>query len=736
MSAATVVLTGNPNSGKTTLFNVLTGMRARVGNYPGVTVERKEGRMLGPSSQAPVDILDLPGSYSLSPQSLDEQVARDLLFQRLPEVPKPDLVVIVVDASNLERSLYYATQIIELGYPTVVALNMVDLAEASGLRIDADPLSRMLGVPVVPTSAPAGLGLDLLRQSIVKGLKQPEYPRVNCFFDPPAVVMEEWERLRNLIPRSASEPAGLAASEAALLLSHEGESPHALPVHWDALRPEVARSRTRLEAAQIPWDRAIIEARHARVSAIFRAVAAQTRAAEAHMTDRWDRILTHKTWGLAIFMVLMAILFQTLFIFAHWPMHLLDTGVAKLGGWVGGRIPPGEFHSLVTDGIIAGVGAVVVFLPQICLLFLFIGLLEETGYMARAALLMNRLMSKVGLHGKSFIPLLSSFACAIPGILAARTIENSKDRLITILVAPLMTCSARLPVYTLLIAACIPHARLWGGIQLQGLVLFSMYVLGIGTALGLGWILKKTLVKGAPSMLILELPPFRAPVLGVLLGQVWQRCLLFLKKAGTVILGINILLWFFASYPKSNSLEQDLSAQQREAAPSSARSSANGAETGAERRGVMAQAAAAERLKNSIAGRAGRLIEPVLIPLGMDWQIGIGLITSFAAREVFVSTMATVYSVGKGGAGDDTAGLARAMQELRRPDGTKLYTPLLGITLMVFYAFALQCISTIVIVRKETGSWKWPMFQWLYLGALAWLGAFVVYQGGRLLGWA
>jgi ferrous iron transport protein B len=735
--AATVVLTGNPNCGKSTVFNALTGLRAKVANYAGVTVERKEGRMQVSPPHVSINILDLPGSYSLSPQSLDERISRDVLCQRLPEMPKPDLVVVVIDASNLDRSLYYATQVIELGHPTMIALNMMDVAAANGHMVSAALLARSLSVPVVPVVATTGKGLSALHRQIFEMLQAPTVPAVQLFCDLPGVFQAEWIHLQGLVAKDHCNRVHLTPSETLLLLSDERTLKEKPSIHSNTVQAAAAAARKRLEAAQIAWNRVVIEARHARASVISRAAVTRPSVAPAAISDRLDRVLTHPTWGLIVFALLMLTLFQSIFTLARFPMNAFNTGLTQLGDIAGRFIPPGEFHSLVTNGVITGVGAVVVFLPQICLLFLFIGLLEDTGYMARAALLMDRVMSKAGLHGKSFIPLLSSFACAIPGILAARTIESPKDRLITILVAPLMSCSARLPVYTLLIAACIPDMRVLGCFRLQGITLMSMYLLGIGMALLVAWLFKKTLFRGEPTMLIMELPPYKRPALRMAFRHMWYHSVLFLKKAGTLVLAINILLWFFVTYPKSKSLDDKFTSLRREtsilAMPMTAGAAAE--KVRIEKIAAIDRSEASERLQHSFAGHLGRLIEPVLRPLGMDWQIGIGIVSSFAAREVFVSTMSTVYSVGKRTSAEDTSGLAHHMQSQKRPDGSPLYTPLLGLTLMVFYVFALQCVSTIAVVRKETHSWKWPLFQWLYLGALAWLGAFSVYQGGRLLGW-
>ncbi|HEY6227117.1 MAG TPA: ferrous iron transport protein B [Verrucomicrobiae bacterium] len=721
-STALVALTGNPNCGKTTLFNALTGLRAKVGNYAGVTVERKEGRMLGTAPPNAITILDLPGTYSLSPQSLDEQISRDILFNRLKEVAAPSLVVVVVDASNLERNLYYATQVIELGYPTIVVLNMIDVAERQGHYIDANKLSDELGAAVVSVVANVGKGLPELRELILKharkaGHTEQQQPRLFC--ELPESAAREVESVEKALDGHQS-PVNRRA-EALLVLGDPRLTENSAYV--GTAKDAVVAARNRLEKSGVDWASVAIEGRYACVGEIARN-ALEDRGAEGEpFSDKLDRVLTHKFWGLLIFVFIMAVMFQSIFTFARIPMDLIDAGVASLGAKVGSMMPPGDLRSLLVDGVIKGVGAVIVFLPQICLLFLFIGFLEDTGYMARAAFLMDRLMSKVGLHGKSFIPMLSSFACAIPGIMATRTIETPKDRLATILVAPLMSCSARLPVYTLLIAACIPDKKIFGFWKLQGITMLCMYLLGIVVALLMAWLLKKTLLKGEPPLLIMELPPYKRPVVRVALRHMWDRSKLFLQRAGTVILGINILLWFLATYPRHAALEQQYEAKK--------------AAVAADKEAVkkVDEEHSGETLRRSFAGMTGRAMEPLIKPLGFDWKIGIGLVASFAAREVFVSTMSTVYNIGEA---DDTEAstkvLADTLRQQTRPDGTRLYTPLLGVTLMVFYVFALQCVSTVAIVRRETNSWKWPAFQWAYMGALAWIFAFVTYQGGRLLG--
>lgn len=732
-----VVLTGNPNCGKTTLFNALTGLRAKVGNYAGVTVERKEGRLLEAPADLNVRVLDLPGTYSLSPQSLDEQISRDVLLNRLPELPSPALIVIVVDASNLQRNLYYATQVIELGHPTLVALNMMDVARNNGNEIDVPKLAGSLGVAVVPVVASSGEGLPALRKSILSALQTADpFPRPRQFGELPAPFQTEAAKVAALLAEIFHERRVQARAEALLILSNEKALASSLEHYPAKIQEAIAASRRALEIAGVDWRGAAIESRYIAVAAIQDSVTTQTEAPGETFSDKLDRILTHKLWGTLIFVAIMTTMFQSIFTFARIPMDALQSAVDWLGGTVGRLIPPGDLNSLLVDGIIAGVGAVIVFLPQILLLFLFIGFLEDTGYMARAAFLMDRLMSKVGLHGKSFIPMLSSFACAIPGIMATRTIESPKDRLVTILVSPLMSCSARLPVYTLLIAACIPNITVLGFLKLSGLTMLAMYLLGIIVALLMAWLFKKTLLKGEPPLLIMELPPYKRPLFRVVVRHMWDRSRLFLRRAGTVILGINILLWFFATYPRSSSLEKEYSARRSAIMAETGAQDANAATVRAEKLAALDNEESGGKLHYSFAGRIGRILEPAIAPLGFDWKIGIGLVSSFAAREVFVSTMSTVYSVGKYDRSESSmSSLVKTLQSQKRPDGTPVYTTLTGLTLMVFYVFALQCVSTVAIVRRETNSWKWPIFQWVYMGALAWGLAFITYQVGRAFGW-
>jgi ferrous iron transport protein B len=683
---------GNPNCGKTTLFNALTGLRQKVGNYPGVTVEKKIGETWSQHGRR-IQVIDLPGAYSLAARSPDEAVLRDVLLGRRTDTPQPDRIICVVDAAHLERNLYLVHQVLDLGRPVIVALNMVDLAAAVGIRVDAKRLERELGVPVIPTEAVHGKGLVELRLA----MSRIELPLAKHRWDVPATIAPAVAALQSALIESDSRPPLIARAEALLLLTDfdavrvAGSTPHsaqtaAVLAHW----------RKNFERQGTDWSGLLIRSRYDAINRLCADVIRRPGEQGPSWSDRVDAVLCHSIWGWLFFGALMAAVFFSIFSLAEYPMNWIDSGVAAFGDWVKGAMTPGDLRDLLTDGIIGGVGGIVVFLPQILILFFFIGLLESTGYMARAAFIMDRPMSKVGLHGRSFIPLLGSYACAIPGIMATRTIENAKDRLVTILVAPLMSCSARLPVYLLMIATLLPGdavpATTKAGIML------SMYALGTLGAFGFAWLFKKTLFRAAPPLMIMELPPFQPPRMKEISRQMVERGWLFLKNAGTIILGISIVLWFLTTYPKH---------PEPTATPT-------------------------QQIEHSFAGQAGRVLEPVIKPLGFDWRIGIGLITSFAAREVFVSSMGVIFGVE--GAEDDTTPLRDALRAARWPDGAPLFTPLVCITLMVFYVFAMQCMSTIAVVKRETNSWRWPLFQTAYMTGTAWLLCLLVYQAGRALG--
>ncbi len=590
-----VAIIGNPNCGKTTIFNALTGLRQKVGNYPGVTVEKKEGTISFDDGRE-VTLLDLPGTYSLSANSPDEKIATDILLNKLAGVQRPDGIICIVDASNLERNLYLVSQIIDQRYPLMIALNMSDVAEHQGIHVESEALARTLGVRVIPTIGSKRVGIAELKAAIENGFSiSPEARKWKL----PEPVAEEHRELIDLLLLHNHMKEDAAFHEAAMLLS----SPRSLREFQGTIAQPVldhaAQDHGRLHLLGYDRHSIFVESRYQWIKTICDEVIIFGQK-KTDYTDKIDAIVTHKVWGYVIFFALMALMFQSIFTWAAGPMNFISNGFNWLGRQAGTIIPPGDLHDLIVFGAISGAGAVVVFLPQILLLFLFLGILEDTGYMARAAFIMDRLMSKVGLHGKSFIPILSSFACAIPGIMAARTIENHRDRLVTMLVAPLASCSARLPVYSLLIAAFIPGTLIFGFWNLQGIVLVSMYLFGIVAALAMAWLFKKTILKGKTPDFILELPPYRLPSIKSIVLQMWERSLLFLKRAGTIILGISIVLWFLAAYPKTNN------------------------------------AAPQERLAHSFVGQAGHLIEPLIRPLGFDWKIGIGILTSLLQREVFV----------------------------------------------------------------------------------------------------
>jgi ferrous iron transport protein B len=696
----TVALLGNPNSGKTTVFNALTGLRQKVGNYPGVTVERKEGTAFTQHGK-PLRIIDLPGSYSLHPRSPDERILVDFLLGRIPGERAPDVVLCLVDASNLERNLYLVTQILDLGFPTIIGLNMVDIAHRRGLKVDAERMSRELGVPVVPLEAHRDKGIIELRL-LLGGLDLPKARAVVPTVD---LVEEAARELAPSFQRPGMTP-GFALAEARLSLATDEERLGQL-----GLGPAMTRLRLwrqRLDREIPGWRSEIITTRYAFIGELLRECLHRFNPHRRSWTDRLDHVLLHPLGGILSLALVMALLFYSVFRLAVPFMDWIDAGVGALGGLVADLMPDGRLESLLVDGVIAGVGGVVIFLPQILMLFFFISLLESSGYMARAAFILDRVMSKVGLHGRSFVPLLSSYACAVPGIMATRTIESVKDRLVTILVAPFMTCTARLPVYLVLIAALLPEGehRAWK----QAAILFALYFLGTVTALLFGLLFKKTLLRGMTPTMVLELPVYRVPQPRAVLMEMWDRGKLFVRRAGTIIFALSILLWFAMNYPQPIPPED-----------------------AGEGEAIVVAPSADELLEYSFAGRLGHAVEPLFAPLGYDWKISVGVIASFAAREVFVSTMAIIFSVEDG---EDADSMVGAMVSQRRADGSPLFTPLTCFSLMVFFVFALQCLSTVAVVKRETNSWFWPGFQIVYMLAVAWLSAFAVYQGGQLLGFS
>ncbi|MBX3737271.1 MAG: ferrous iron transport protein B [Candidatus Didemnitutus sp.] len=681
---------GNPNCGKTTLFNALTGLRQKVGNYPGVTVEKKTGTTYSQHGR-PIQIIDLPGAYSLAARSPDEAVMRDVLLGRREDTPQPDRIVCVVDASNLERNLYLVHQVLDLGRPVIVAMNMMDVAAEAGIKVDPAALERELGVPVIPCEAVRGKGLVELRLA----MSRIELPLAKHRWDIPGPIAPAVAEIQASLVQNDERPPLVARAEALLLLTDfdsvrvagsKQHSPRTLEI--------LAGWRARWTKEGTDWSGVLIRSRYDAIAVLCEDVILRDRNSGPSLSDRIDAVLCHPVWGLGVFAVLMSLMLFSVFSLAEYPMNWIDEHVAAFGTWVKDAMAPGDLRDLLTDGVVAGVGAVVVFLPQILILFFFVGLLESTGYMARAAFLMDRVMSKVGLTGRAFVPLLSSYACAIPGIMATRTIENARDRLVTILVAPLMSCSARIPVYSLLIAALLPAGTsAWTKTGLAAL----MYLIGTGGAVGYAWLFKRFLVKGGSPHMIMELPAYQPPRFVDITRHMVERGWLFLKNAGTIILAISIVLWVLTTYPKH---------------PDPA-------------------ATPTQQIAHSFAGQAGHLIEPVIKPLGFDWRVGIGLITSFAAREVFVNSMGVIFGVENT---DDTTPLRDALRNAHWPDGAPLFTPLVCLTLMVYYVFAMQCMSTIAVVKRETNSWRWPLFQTAYMTGTAWLVCCLIYQVGRALG--
>ncbi|MDO8543138.1 MAG: ferrous iron transport protein B [Opitutaceae bacterium] len=687
----TYALVGNPNCGKSTLFNALTGLKQKVGNYPGVTVEKKVGTAYTQHGQ-PITVIDLPGAYSLAARSPDEAVTRDVLLGRRGDTAMPDRILCIVDATNLERNLYLLHQILDLGRPVIVVLNMMDLAVKAGLNIRVARLEHELGVPVIACEAVNGKGIIDLKLAMSRA----DLPLSRHAWDVPAPIAPAVAELQASLTASDGKPPLIARAEALLLLTDPDSVRVAGSTPLSARTHDILRGwQERWHAQGTDWAGTLVNSRYEAIGLIAAEVVLRQGTTGPTPSDKIDAVATHPVWGWLTLGAIMTLLFFSIFTLAEFPMNFIDDQIAGLANQVKDTMPAGDLRDLITDGAIAGVGGVVIFLPQILILFFFIGLLESTGYMARAAFIMDRLMSRVGLNGKSFIPLLSSYACAIPGIMATRTIEDHKDRLVTILVAPLMSCSARLPVYLLMIAALVPGERVPVATKVG--IMLLMYFLGTFGAFGFAWLFKRTLLKGEPPIMIMELPPYRIPGFKDVTLHMLERAWIFLRRAGTVILGISILLWFLSAYPK---------------APA----------------GAPPQA----QLAQSFAGRAGHALEPAIKPLGFDWQIGIGLISSFAAREVFVSTMGVVFNAESDD--QDTAPLRQALLEARWPDGRVLFTPLVCFTLMIFYVFAMQCISTIAVVRRETNSWRWPLFQIGYMTGTAWVLSFIVYQSGRALG--
>lgn len=647
VTLGTIALVGNPNCGKTTLFNSLTGSNYKVANYPGVTVEKKEGT-ISLSHTTTASIVDLPGTYTLLGSTIDEKIVTRLLRGEVHGTSKPDLIVAVLDATNLERNLYLVSELIDVGLPMVLALNMMDAAEEQGIKIYSEILGRSLDLPVIPIVARSKKGLEDLKQAVARELTHPTTSRKRFAWIPP-------DHAFAATPRDTLQ--------------------HRLSEELD---PDTIATAATLRYA---WIRSIVA----------RAISCPRELQPP--TSRLDTVLTSKIWGLPILFGIFGLIFQAIFLWAQIPMDLISAAVDGLSAWLSQTLPPGILTSLITEGIIPGVGNVIVFIPQIAILFFCIGILEDSGYLSRAAFLLDNFMRKVGLQGRAFIPLLSSFACAVPGILSTRTIPTRADRITTIMIAPLMSCSARLPVYAVLIAAAVPPVLLGGFLSLQGLVLLGMYLLGVAAACGVAWILQKALRRKESCFFVMEMPPLRRPVIRIVLRNVYDSVVSFLKNATTVILACSIVIWFLASYPKPHD-----------------------GYTG-------------NPVQVSYAGRMGTAIEPIIKPLGFNWEIGFSIISSFPAREVFVTGLSTVLNVSDDG-DQEHRSLVHRLQE-KEKDGS--FSPLTAISLMVFYVFACQCMSTLAVCRRETGSWGWVFGMFGYMTTLAYLASLITYQVGKHL---
>ncbi len=712
-----IALAGNPNTGKTSVFNRLTGASARVGNYAGVTVEREIGLWTLPSRT--VEVMDVPGAYSLAARSAEEQVAIRTVFGLDPGEPRPALVVVVIDATQLVRNLYFAMQLIEARVPVVLALNLMDVARAQGTAPDPERVADILGVPVVPVSAHTGEGMKALASAVERVLVQPDEGRSVVPWRYPKALQADVDTLAGMVTAWSPEEAKAMGRWALLSVDVEDELVD-VPEH---VRTAVAQIRSKAESEGRDIDTELIGSRYSWLDLQDFGIAANRPDAGLTLTHRIDAWLLHPFFGALTFLFAMGVLFQALFSWSDPAIGAIEQLFSWVGMQVQAALPEGLLNDFLVQGVLNGMGSVLVFLPQILLLFFLLGFLEDCGYMARVAFIVDRGMKSLGLHGRAFVPMLSGYACAVPAIMATRTLERQRDRLLTMMVVPLMSCSARLPVYTLIISALfLPDTKILGFLPAPGFMMVFMYVFSTLMALIAAAVLGRTLLKGPKVPLLLELPPYRLPRLATVLRQMWMRARTFLTEAGTTILVCTIVLWGLLAFPQHPVLSEDYAAQ-RSALPA----------TETEALAHIDAAERAEILERSYGGRLGKQIEPLIAPLGFDWKIGVGLVGAFAAREVFVSTMGVVYGIGDA-VDESSTPLRERIRDERRPDGTPVYTPLVGLSLMVFFALSAQCMSTLAVVRRESHSWRWPIFLFTYMTVLAWVASFAVYQGGKLLG--
>lgn len=716
-AAHTVVLLGNPNVGKTTLFNALTGQNERVGNYPGVTVERRVGQLK--RSGLDIDLVDVPGTYSLSARSMEEQVALHAALG-LHGNPRPSLAVVVLDAGQLVRNLYLALQLVEFQVPVLLALTMLD--EVRGNPPNPEAVGAMFGVPCVGINPRQNQGIDGLVRAIVERLQVQRVGDAPVSY--PLATRRDIDQVASELPaawrRNVEHDRAMAAWA---LLSCSEDDEIEVPA---AIRNACTVVRQTARESQRDLDLELIEARYQYIEARLQGVYAadQTPSPEVDWTERLDSVLLHPVYGFGLFLLIMLFVFQSLFSWTDPAISVIELAVSSVQDWVRESVTHGFFANLFIEGMLGGVGNVIVFLPQILLLFFLIGLLEDSGYMARIAYLMDRVLRGVGLHGRAFVPMLSGLACAVPAVMATRTMERKRDRLLTMMVVPLMTCSARLPVYALVIGALFPPSQVFGLVPVQGLLMVGMYVFSTVTTLLAAWFLGRTLVRGRHVPLLLELPRYRWPSWSNTLRSMWLRTREFLTEAGTVILGFTAIMWLLLSYPappaRLNEANAEPAAVTAQEAPKSDALAAPSAPV------------THTAIEYSFGGRLGRTLEPVMAPLGFDWKLTVGIIGAFSAREVFVSTLALVY--GLDDADEESTPLRERLRAETRADGQPAYSPLVGLSLLVFFALACQCMSTLAVVKRETHSWRWPLLMFGYMTALAYGASFLVFQVGRILG--
>ena len=743
----TVALIGNPNTGKSSLFNALCGMNARVGNYPGVTVEQKVGRLHG--SKELIDVIDLPGTYSLAARSADEAVAVNVLSGELTNQSVPEIAIVILDAANIERNLYLFSQVYELGLPVIVVLNMWDRVETEGLTVDASLIAQRLGVPVLCTSANKRKGVDELKKTIEQTLKHPPtLPPASQFARAsfPEAFLNEVTKLSEWLALHGHVTSTYRVDR--LLIDTDGHFQQTLSQTGVVdIAGQVDAARLRLSEAGCRVPMFETKTRYAWIRKLIDGAVTRQESKAASASDRIDRWLTHRWVGMLVFVLIMFLVFQSITLFAKWPMTWIEE-LTKLGSaGIETIIPPGALRSLLVDGVISGVGAVLVFVPQIAILFLFIAILEDCGYMARAAFVMDKLMSSVGLSGKSFLPLMSSFACAVPGIMATRTIENRRDRMVTLLIAPLMSCSARMPVYILLVSAFVPESIKFAGgwISMQGLVLLMMQSLGAIIAIPVAWILKKLFFPGEAATFLMELHSYKWPSFYVVYQRVWERVVSFVARAGTLIFCTTILVWAAGYFPSDHrpldqhvttleklqsnqktferNMRDDLSEEQFNRLNAELKTN----QEVIERTQENVNSLRGQLIESSFLGIVGHQIEPVVRPLGWDWKIGVAVIASFPAREVIIATLGTIYSLGTG-ENEESQGLKSQMQQAEWPDGRPVFTIATALSIMVFFALCAQCSATLMTIRRETNSWRWPIFSFVYMTVLAYIGAFLTYQ--------